>query len=474
MAGASGARPEHLCGKRRAIQAMGSTHAAETTRRGITEAALEHAPRNHVLAVTAGAVGILGMSFLHPELIIAGLIYALTGSPMLVALVTIINKAGGLGPQLLASSFLEHRARKMPYFVLITWLRALAYAGLLASLWLLTRQVDAASLTLFFAAYLGTCILGGTGHITYMHMIGGMIPADRIGSFFGARNALGNILAIAAGLLVIQPVLGGLDLPVNYLLLAAIGAVLMITNMSMFTRCREVDGPRADKRTSLAESVRRGFAWVREDHNYRMYLWSRVAFRFNYLGLAFFIPYGTEKLRGMDGGSLAILGGIMVATMQVSRVITAALWGRIADRRGFRACLLGGGVFFVIAPALALIAPALPETFRLAIPGASASIDLPLAVYLAALLAVGAAIQGTALGGQHFVVLNAPPHRRPSYLGFANTITSPLTLLPLLGALLMKTAGTSSVFILVLFSALLSIGSAWAMNPVRPRQPEEE
>lgn len=454
---------------------MGSTQATtDTTRRGITEAALEQAPRNHVVGVTAGAVGILGMSFLHPELIIAGLIYALTGSPMLVALVSIINKAGGLGPQLLASSFLEHRPRKMPYFVLVTWLRAGAYAVLLASMWLLTRQVDATSLTLFFAAYFGTCVLGGTGHITYIDMIGRMIPADSIGSFFGTRNALGNILAIAAGLVVIQPVLGALDLPVNYLLLVGIGAVLMITNMSMFTRCREVDGPRADKRTSLGESVRRGFTWVREDHNYRMYIWSRVAFRCNYLGLAFFIPYGTERLGGTDGGSLAILGGIMVAVMQVSRVIAAAVWGRIADRRGFRACLLGGGVCFVIAPALALLAPALPETFRIAIPGASASLDLPLTVYLVALLAVGAAIQGTALGGQHFVVFSAPPHRRPSYLGFANTITSPLTLLPLLGAVLMEKASTSSVFILVLFTSILSIASAWAMKPVRPPQRDQE
>jgi len=448
---------------------MGSTQAtADTTTRGITEDALKHAGRNHVLGVSAGAIGILGRSFLHPELIIAGLVYALTGSAVLVALVTIINKAGALGPQLWASSLLEHKPRKMPYFVVITWLRAAAFAGLLASLWLLTREVDGGNLALFFTAYLATCVLGGTGHVTYMDMVGRMIPSDRIGAFFGARNALGNIVAIAAGIVVIQPVLGTLDLPLNYLLLGAVGAVLMITSMSLFTRCREVDGPRADRKTSLGESLRRGFKWVRRDRNYRMYIWSRVAFRFNYLGLAFFIPYGTERLASAEGPGLAILGGIMVAAMQVSRVITAAIWGRTADRRGFRACLLAGGVCFVIAPALALLAPVLPQAFRLAIPGTAAFIDLPLAVYLVALLAVGAAIQGTALGGQHFVVFSAPPHRRPSYLGFANSVTSPLTLLPLLGALLADAAGMSSVFIVILFSGMLSLGSAWAMKPVRP------
>ena len=69
--------------------------------------------RNHVLGVMAGALGSMAYAFLHPDLIIAGMIYALTGSWHLVAVTSIINKAGFLGPQLWASSRLEHR----PVFV---------------------------------------------------------------------------------------------------------------------------------------------------------------------------------------------------------------------------------------------------------------------------------------------------------------------------------------------------------------------
>ncbi len=444
---------------------MASTQAAAGAKaRGIGEAALEHADRNHVIAVIAGALGIVSQSFQHPELIIAGLIYALTESPMLVALVTLINKAGALGPQLVAGSILEHQVRRMPYFVVMTWLRAAAYTALLVALWMLSRQVETSSLIVFFAAYLVSSVIGGTAHITHMDMVGRMIPSDRLGSFFGAKNALGNILAIVAGLVIIQPVLGALEVPVNYLLLTGIGAAVMIVDMTLFSRCREVDGPRATKKTSLAESLQRGFRWLKSDHNYRMYIWSRVGFRFNYLGLAFFIPYGTQRLGGRESANLAILGGIMVASMQISRVVTSALWGKMADRRGFRACLLAGGICFVIAPALALTAPMLPEVFSVDIPGTPAALDLPLAVYLVALLAIGAAIQGTALGGQYFLVSSAPPHRRPSYLGFANTITSPLTLLPIGGAVLAQVAGMSGLFILLCFTGFLSLGAAWFMR----------
>ena len=60
----------------------------------------QHARRNHTLGVAAGAVGGLGTAFVHPELIIAGLVDALTQSTMLVAVVTIASNAlrfiGGL------------------------------------------------------------------------------------------------------------------------------------------------------------------------------------------------------------------------------------------------------------------------------------------------------------------------------------------------------------------------------------------
>jgi len=444
----------------------GRNAAANTPSSLATGPAIPHARRNRRLGVAAGAIGGLGQAFVHPELIIAGLIYALTGSPALVALVTIISKAGALAPQLWASSHLEHRPRKMPSFVLVTVVRSVGFAGLLAAMWLLTRQVAAVPLALFFAAYLLTCVCGGTGHVIFMDMVGRMIPTQRLGSFFGARYLLGSMLAILAGVAIIQPVLGRVELPVNYLLLAAVGGLLAIADMTVFARCREEDGPRAEQRTTLRESLQRGMRWLRTDHNYRMYFWGRIAFRINYLGLAFFIPYGTERLRYEGRGGLAVLGGVMVATMQLSRLAASVIWGRAADRRGFRACLIGGGVCFFLAPSLALLAPILPPAFQVPIPGAAGTLDLPLTVYLLALVVLGLGFQGNMLGGNHFIVSSAPPHRRASYLGFLNTVTSPLTLLPLAGAALAAKAGMSAVFGLAVIGGLVSLLSALRMRPV--------
>ncbi len=420
--------------------------------------------RNNRLGIAAGAISGVGRAMLHPELIIAGLIYTLTGSPMLVALVTIINKAGFLAPQLWASSRCEHHPRKMPFFVLTTVMMTGGFALLIFSTWLLGRGVNAFSLTMFFGAYLIMCTCGGAGYVTFMDMIGRIIPPSGLGTFLGARQMLGNLLAIAAGVAIIQPILSTVGVPTNYTLLIAMGAVFLVGGMALFSRCHETDGARAEQKTTVGESLRRGFIWLRQDRNYRLFLYTRMAFRMNYLSLAFFIPYGTEQLRDRGVASLAILGGIMVACLQISRVLASGFWGRLADRAGFRTCLVTAGVCFVLAPAIALIGPELPIGFRWRIVALGGEINLPLAVYLAALILMGFALQGSVIGGNYFLVRCAPQHRRSSYAGFLNTVASPLTLLPLAGALLAERAGMHVVFILTIVSGAVYLATSLRMK----------
>jgi MFS family permease len=415
----------------------------------------------------------MARDFLNPEIILVGLITALTGSAWLVALIAIINKAAGLAPQLLVSSLMEHRDRRRPYFVIVTVVRGLALSALVLSIYLLARGgVNAFTLGLFYLAYLVQCLCTGSGHIIFMDMVGRLIPSDRVGSFLGMRGFLGGGLSILTGLLIVQPILERIDVPMNYLLVAAIGTVLVVIDMSIWSHAREEPGAKADRRTTFGESLRRGWSWVKTDRNYRCYFYMRVAFRVNYLGLVFFIPFGMQQLEAATGvASVALLGGIMVATLKVSRVVASVVWGKLADRFGSRAVLIGAGLLFLAAPPLALASPVLPEGFHLPLPGLRASLNLPLCVYLLALACYGGAIQGNGIGGHRFLVTNAPPHRRASYVGFLNTLTSPLTLLPLAGAWMAESVGMNWLFVCVTGGGLLALLAAMRMEGEAARAP---
>jgi hypothetical protein len=424
-----------------------------------------HARRNHVLGVTAGTFAGIAMDFVQPELIIVGLVYALTRSPWLAALVPIINKGGSLGPQLIASIFLEHKARRRPYFIALTVLRTGSFAALAGAMYLLSISLTPWTLAVFFAVYLACCVTGGAGHVIFMDMIGRLIPTHRIGAFLGMRSFLGGGLSILTGLLIIQPVLAGVPLPTNYVILAAIGALLVGIDMTTFCLCREEPGPKADRPTTLGESLRRGLYWVRSHHNYRCYLWSRIAFRINYLGLAFFIPYGEQRIsRQDDAAALALLGGIMVAVFKISGVAGSFIWGRVADRQGSRYAMIWGGALMTLSPLVALLAARLPVTFDIPLPYLTVGLTLPLLVYLVALALVTFGFKANFLGGHRFLITSAPPHRRASYVAFLNTVTSPLTLLPLLGAYLAESVGMDALFVLVTAGGALALLAAVRMK----------
>ncbi len=425
--------------------------------------------RNFALGVLAGMIGETARDFIQPQLILAGFFVALVGGAdrfwylFLVAMLTVVEKGAALGPQLLVGSRFEHLPRKRPVFIALSVARVAATVAMVASLWLLTKEASPATYALFYVVLFLSYAIGGSLHITFLDMVGRMIPSRRIGLYLGMRNFLGGAVSVVAGTLVIQPILSFIGQPGGYVLLAVIGSVLIAVDLALFAMCREGTGPSAKRRTTLGESLRRGLRWLRLDRSYRAYLWTRIAFRINILTWAFFIPYGEERLAHAGGAvGVALLGGILVATFKLSRVAMSAVWASVADRHGYRACLVGSGVCFFLSPVAALVAPALPTGFEAGIPWTKAVLDLPLLVYLVSLAFFGAALQGSMIGGNRFLVTCAPPHRRPSYIGFLNTVTSPLTLLPLAAVAVAYYWGMG-----VLFAALLAGGVIYAVAASR-------
>jgi MFS family permease len=436
--------------------------------------------RNYVLGVLNGTLGTAAYDFVHPDLLLNGLIFAVSRPAFgdkwayfLVAILSVLNKGGSLLPQLYVSSRLEHRPRKQPFYIGLTVLRGFGSVLLVMAIWLMTSRVDATTLGLFFAGFLIVAVVMGAGHVVTLDMFGRMIQLDRVGTFLGTREFLGGALSFVAGLVLVQPILNrgrgqaGQGLLVsNYLILAIIGSALTIVAMGFLILCREEEGPRARRRTTFGESLVRGWRWLKRNPDYRSYFWLRVAFRINDLAMAFFLPYGQAKLsKPGDLVGVAVLGGVLVATYKLSRVLSSALWGWMVDRYGDRTCLVWTGVCFVLAPALALVAPQLPAAFSVPLWGTRAVLDLPLVLYLLALAVIGAAYQGSIIGGNRFLIGRAPPRRRLSYIGFLNTVTSPLTLLPLAAAAVAAQFGVTT-----LFAAIVAGGGLYffAARKVRP------
>jgi MFS family permease len=429
----------------------------------------KHVRRNYRLGIIGGAIATTANDFIEPDLILAGLIYASTGSKLLVGILAIMNKLGGLGPQLLAGSLLEHRKDKMSWYIGAMIIRAFALASLTGSIFMLAKGFSAGALTMFMLSFLVICICGGFAYVITMDMIGRMIPSERLGRYLGIRNFGGQTVAILAGIFVIQPILGTGD-KYSYFILAIIGSILVILSMTLMSMCKDHEHKTARRPSSLLISLRRGFKWMRLDRNYRLFFWQRVMFRFEYIGLAFFIPYGKDVLMKESTTNIAILGGVMVATMKASRIVASLMWAKTMDPRKCKICLMCGGVGFAAASVLALCAPVLPTLYHIDLPMTHLDLTLPLTIYLLALATLGLANESLNIGGDTFVMTSAPGHRRLSYVAFTNTVTSPLTLLPLAAAWVANLLGVTSLFVMVLASGLTTV---WLARKMTFRQEAE-
>ena len=73
-------------------------------------------PRNYYLGIVNGTLVQLGNAFVDAPLVLSGYVYELTRSTGLVGLLVALASAGMLWPQLPASSFIERRRHKLPFY----------------------------------------------------------------------------------------------------------------------------------------------------------------------------------------------------------------------------------------------------------------------------------------------------------------------------------------------------------------------
>ena len=386
--------------------------------------------RNFALGVANGSLVQMGMGFIHTHLVLAAFMHELTGSMVLVGLLATLTPAGVFLPQLYASSLMEHRGRKKPFYVASVVARVILLAAMAGLMWVAGTRPETVWLVAFFVVFLAFRLAQGYGYPPFMDMVGQTIPARRLGDFFAMRTFLGQGLALLAGFFIVQRLISGLSFPANYAVLGLVAVLVMGSGWGVWCFAHESENPAPPKPRNYARTITDGASLLRHDRDYLLVLVLRLVVRVNLLMLAFFVPYGVERL-GAKG-----IGGVFVGVVAGSRLASSLLWGRLSRLKGNRACLVGVGVLFALSPLTALVAPHVPAVFSVKVESLSLTLDLPLCVYLVSLCMIGLAFAGDGIGTSAFLLESAPPERRPSYIAFINTAALPATALPLVAGAL--------------------------------------
>jgi MFS family permease len=363
--------------------------------------------RNFRLYVLNGAFVSMGHAFFAWNTVMAGLAWQLTGSNMLVGLLTSVAAAGMLWPQLLAGNRFEVLERKIPVYRAFAVVRSLSIGGMALSLLLFHDQ----PYLLYGLLLTGTAVLtsaGGVSLIPFMDVVAKAIPARRRAMLFALRRLSGGMLGFVAGVAawyILSP-RSGLSWPWNYALLLLAGFSFCTLAYAFFISSREPIQPVLSEAVSFTAFLRRGVTVFREDSGFRRFYYYRIFFHSGVMGLVLFVPF---SMRAFDVPMETT--GWFAAVIAITQGFSSIGWGALSRHYDETVLFRAGTAIIVIAPLTAAIIAILN----------SAGIGSAWLRDHAALLLVfmyichTAGTNATGIAGTVYL-LGLPPHRTPPHL----------------------------------------------------------
>lgn len=390
----------------------------------------KHLRHNVIVNLTdAGFFGV-ALGFASFGTILPLFVDTMTDSATLIGLVPAIHAAGWLLPQLFTASHTSRLRRYKRTVLLNTIHERLPFVGFAIIALLLPKIGPQAGLVATFLLLTWQGLGGGFTANAWTSMISKIMPSDYRGTFFGTQAAIANLFislsAVGAGYL-----LDWYATPLNFVycfLLAALFFTISWLALALTREPTDYDKVIEEKPSPFWQGAAK---ILRSNPNFRWFLAARFLSQFATMGFSFYIIYALRRFNAE-----AVVLGYLTAALTISQTAANVGMGWLGDRFGHRAMLILGAAAAMLSSLLAWFAPSLAWFFPVFI--------------LAALANVSIWTNGLTMSTTF-----SSETERPFYIGLAQTLTAPATILaPLIGGWMADTQGFELTFGI---SALLSL-----------------
>jgi MFS family permease len=360
----------------------------------------------------------------------------LTNSALLIGLIPAIHNLGWQLPQLATSYSVSRQSLYKPMVLRLTVWERLPFLFLAIIAWLVPVVGARATLVLTFSVLIIQGLGAGFTATAWQSMIGKIIPSNIRGSFYGLQAAGANLLAslsaIAAGLILTR-----LDTPGDFTLIFIFASISMVVSYIFLALTKESPSQETVSAASQEEFWRNTRSILRENRDFRWFLFTRILGNFGMMAFAFYTVYAVT-VYNLSETLIGLITGVYMGT----QIIANPVMGWIGDHWSHRGVMIIG---MVSASASALIAMWAPH---------------PNWFFLVFILAGFGTVAFWTVG-LAMILLFGGPTEKPTYIGLANTLVAPATILaPLLAGFIIDVAGYPTAF---LVSAIGAIISAFAL-----------
>ncbi len=392
--------------------------------------------RNLTAGVWHGTLFKFGSAFSQENSILPSFIFSLTGSQVLVGLLSTVQRIGTVAPQIFLAHFLSRRPCKKKYLVTAIYTRSLSWFFMGLMVWFLADTYPELTTFLAFAFLLVFFTAGSLGQLVYSYMLSSTISPPRRGRFFGWINFSGGLAGIFAGYLSGKILAAGPEgLLHTYGLLFLITAAGLAMAGLGFVFMKEERPADFKPAPAFGTYFKNTLSIVKENSVYRKVLVVSFLNASVFLILPFFVVLARHQLHA----SQADIGFYVM--MQVTGEMTGGIvWGLIADRYGYRKVLMGVAAVFTLLPVYAVLS----------------ALHFPF-LYLLSFFFTGSALKSAENGVRNYLLEMTQAQNVPTFIALKNTVTSPTLLYPVLGGVLIGVFGYFQIFLFVAFLSMAGL-----------------
>jgi MFS family permease len=389
---------------------------------------------NFIVNLLDGGFFGFGMGFASFVTVIPLFIRTMTDSALLIGLISAVHNVGWQFPQLFTANLVSRQPRFKPLVLLLTLNERIPFVGLAVVAWLhgTGKWSTPLSLSIAFLLLIWQGFGGGTAANAWQSMVAKIMPANRRGTFFGMQGAAANLL-FAIGALGSGFILQQMPSPDDFMLTFMICGICMTISWFFLKMTREEITEVKNLEIPAGKIWAQSGRILRQDRNFRWFLVVRNLFNFASMAAGFYTVYAVQSF-GMNEAT----AGVMTSMLAGIQIIANPVLGWLGDRYGHRLIMAGGALSAVLSAGLAYLATSVVWFYFV--------------FFFAGLTSVAYWTIGMSMSLEF-----GSEQDRPAYIGLANTLTAPTSILaPLLGGWLADQAGYSVTFEFAVMSALVT------------------
>jgi MFS family permease len=392
---------------------------------------------NILINLADGGTFGFALGFVSFSTILPLFVSSMTDSAILVGLVPAIHNIGWMFPQLFTSKNVSRLPLLKPNVLVNTINERLPIFFLVAVAWSIPTIGKTAALILTFLLLVWQGLGAGITANAWQNMIGKIIPADILATFFGLQAAASNLLA-SVGAILAGYLLEKYPGPQGFAYSFIVASAILFIGWFFLKQTREEaifrETTPADE-TSLWQMI---VEILRTNKPFTWFLISRILYYFSMMAFAFFMVYAVRKL-----GMSEIEAGLLTSVLLITQMVANITLGRIADKWSRKGVMEIGAVASLLSCALAWLAK-------------DANWFYPVIIL--------EGIANTAFWtiGLPILMEFGTEEQRPTFVGLGNTLIAPAAILsPILGGWLADSAGYPVAF---LISAIIGLSTIFILH----------